>query len=128
MNSHDSSVPTLLVHFKSKDLDVLHQQGQFWHLFLSQGAVVINQDEKGTWTMHIPLPSEADINDLNPEEMVYAALGDAGPPQKFRIDQILVTSTWRANLSVANQYRSKGKRVFLAGDSGNSLLRNQKPL
>ncbi|RHZ53582.1 uncharacterized protein CDV56_106449 [Aspergillus thermomutatus] len=86
------SVPTLLVHFKSKDLDVLHRQGQFWHLFLSQDAVVINQDEKDTWTVHIPLTPGADENDLNPEEMVYAALGDAGAPQKFKIDQILVTT------------------------------------
>lgn len=69
--------------------------------------------------MHIPLAPGLDQEALNPEEMVYAAIGDSGAPQRFKIDQILVTSAWSANLAVADEYRTRGKRVFLAGDSGN---------
>lgn len=111
----------LLVHFKSSDLSILHRHGQFWHLFLSKGACVISQDEKDTWTIHIPLAPDVDSATLNPEEMVYAAVGDSGLPQRFRIDEILVTSVWSANLSVADDYFTKSKRVILAGDSGISL-------
>ena len=59
-----------------------------------------------------------DEDTLNPEEMVYAAMGDSGSPQRFKIDKILVTSVWSANLSVADDYLTKSKRVILAGDSG----------
>ncbi|KNG83319.1 hypothetical protein ANOM_007572 [Aspergillus nomiae NRRL 13137] len=112
----------LLVHFKSSDLGILHRQGQFWHLFLSTGACVINQDEKDTWTIHMPLAPDADLETLNAEEMVFAALGDAGQPQRFTIDKILVTSAWNANLSVADTYSTKSRRVLLAGDSAHQNI------
>lgn len=113
-----SSVPTLLVHLKSKDLEVIHRQGQFWHLFLSKGGVVISQDEKDTWTIHTPMPPDTDIADIDLEQAVYAALGDSGPPQPIKIDEILVSSIWRVSLGVAEQFCSPAKRTFLAGDSG----------
>ncbi|PLB49969.1 monooxygenase [Aspergillus steynii IBT 23096] len=116
------SVPTLLVHLKSSDLEVLHRQGQFWHLFLSKGGVVISQDEKDTWTIHTPMPPDTDIADIDLEQAVYAALGDSGPPQPIRIDKILVSSTWRASLGVAEQFRSAEKRIFLAGDSAHQNI------
>lgn len=108
----------LLVHFKSSDLGVLHRQGQFWHLFFSKAACVISQDERDTWTIHIPLAPDVDTETLNAEEMVYAAVGDEGEPQRFKIDKIFVTSVWSASLSVADDYFTKSKRVILAGDSG----------
>ena len=114
----------MLVHFKSSDLDVLHRQGQFWHLFLSKGGCVISQDEKDTWTIQIPLASDVDEDAMNPEEMVYEAVGDAGEPVRFRIDKILVTSVWSANLSIADHYLTKGKRVIFAGDSGMLISSN----
>ncbi|KAJ5148301.1 hypothetical protein N7526_001653 [Penicillium atrosanguineum] len=116
------SVPTLLVHLKSRDLKVIHRQGQFWHLFLSKGGVVISQDEKDTWTIHTPMPPDTDIADIDLEQAVYAALGDSGPPQPIEIDEILVSSTWRASLGVAEQFRSPGKRTFLAGDSAHQNI------
>ncbi|PYH37631.1 monooxygenase [Aspergillus neoniger CBS 115656] len=103
------SGPTLLVHLKSRDLEVIHRQGQFWHLFLSKGSVVITQDEKDTWTIHTPIPPDTDLADIDIEKAVYAALGDSGPPQPITIDKIL-------------QFRSPKKRVFLAGDSAHQNI------
>ncbi|KAL5366589.1 FAD binding domain-containing protein [Aspergillus floccosus] len=116
------SVPTLLVHLRSRDLEVIHRQDQFWHLFLSKGGVVISQDEKDTWTIHTPMPPDTDIADIDLEQAIYAALGDSGPPQPIKIDEILVSSIWRASLGVAEQFRSAGKHAFLAGDSAHQNI------
>lgn len=46
----NSPVSFLLVHFKSSDLARLHKQGRFWHLFIlldgTFGGACICQDEK----------------------------------------------------------------------------------
>ncbi|XHG04455.1 hypothetical protein AWENTII_007723 [Aspergillus wentii] len=60
--------------------------------------------------------------DIDLEQAVYAALGDSGPPQPIKIDKILVRSTWRASLGVAETFRSPGKRIFLAGDSAHQNI------
>ncbi|PWY74255.1 monooxygenase [Aspergillus eucalypticola CBS 122712] len=102
------SGPTLLFHLKSRDFEVIHRKGLFWHLFLSKGS----QDEKDTWTIHTPTPPDTDIADIDLEQAVYAALGDSGPPQPIKIDKIVVSSILRANLS----------RAFLAGDSAHQNI------
>jgi hypothetical protein len=49
-NGEYSEASFLLVHFKSRDLEHLHKQGRFWHLFTfangSFGGAVISQDER----------------------------------------------------------------------------------
>lgn len=115
---HPRPMAMFLVHFKSRDLEVLHRQGQFWHIFFPNGGVIISQDEEDTWTTHLPIPLGTKVETLSPEEAVYEVLGGSVIKQKIKIDKILVTSTWRANLCVADRYRSEKKRVFLAGDSG----------
>ena len=109
----------MLVHFRSRDLTRLHAQGQFWHIFFTGGAVIISQDEVDTFTVHTPIPLDADINDFDVYQTVYKALGSStGVPYPIKIDEILVKSSWRPNLVTADNYRSKAGRVFLAGDSG----------
>src|ERR1700730_16944230 len=52
-----------LVHFRSLDLTNLHALGHFWHLYTSNGAVLIAQNEVDTWTLHQDLGAEADDPD-----------------------------------------------------------------
>ncbi|KAL6234084.1 hypothetical protein BDW75DRAFT_231465 [Aspergillus navahoensis] len=111
-----------LIHFKSRDLTRLHAQGQFWHIYFTTGQVIISQDEKDTWTVHCPIPLDADLSNIDPKEAVYAALGGAHSPYRIGIDEILVTSNWRPNICIAERYMSKKKRVFLAGDSAHQNI------
>jgi hypothetical protein len=106
-----------LVHFKSTDLTRLHKQGQFWHIFFSSGAVIISQDEVDTWTCHIPVPLDTDISTMDPKECVYRTLGGSAEPYPVKIDKVLVTSSWRPNICIADRYTSKGKRIYLSGDA-----------
>jgi len=98
-------------------------QGQFWHIYFTNGSVIISQDEVNTWTTHTPVPLDCEVEKLDPTEQVYKALGGSGEPFSVKIDEILVTSSWRPNLAVADTYRSNGGRVFLAGDSGKNVTR-----
>lgn len=111
-----------LVHFKSRDLERLHIQGQFWHIFFTTGHVIISQDEKDTWTIHTPIPLDANIDDLNPRDIICEALGAEGLPCHIKIDEILITSRWRPNICIAERYISPGGRVFLSGDAAHQNI------
>ncbi|EXJ60041.1 hypothetical protein A1O7_04190 [Cladophialophora yegresii CBS 114405] len=113
-----------LVHFKSPDLTRLHRQGQFWHIFFTSGHVIISQDEVDTWTAHTPLPLDFDTSTLDPKDTIYRVLGGSGPPCHIDIDEILVTSTWRPNICIAERYISRGGkgRVFLSGDAAHQNI------
>lgn len=111
-----------LIHFKSRDLERLRKQGQFWHIFFTTGHVCIAQDEKDTWTVHCPVPIGTNITDIDPREAIYMALGGELAPFKIEIDEILVTSTWRPNICIAERYISNKSRVFLAGDSAHQNI------
>lgn len=102
-----------LIHFKSRDLDRILAQGRFWHVFFTAGSVIISQDEVEAWTVHIPVPLDTHIHQIDPYEAIYSALGDHGDPNKIQIDEILVNSSWQPNVAVADNYRSKGVRLFL---------------
>ncbi|KAH8812864.1 FAD-binding domain-containing protein [Xylogone sp. PMI_703] len=112
---------TLLVHFKSQDLERLYKHGRFWHIFAANenglGSAVISQDDMGIFTTHLMLPLEADHTKIDSYDAVYTALGGLGGPYKITIDEILIRSTYRHSIAIARSYRSPGGRVFLAGDS-----------
>jgi FAD-dependent monooxygenase len=110
------------VHFKSRDLSRLHRQGQFWHIFFTSGHVIISQDEVDTWTAHTPLPLDFDTSTLDPKEAVYRVLGGSGDPSPIEIDEVLVTSSWRPNICIAERYISAKGRVFLSGDSAHQNI------
>lgn len=111
-----------LVHFKSRDLDALLKQGQFWHLFFTNGSVIISQDEVETWTIHTPISLDTDWKALDPEETIYKALGGSFAPYPITIDQILVSSCWRPNIAVAERFASESLRVFLVGDAAHQNI------
>ncbi|KAK1240402.1 hypothetical protein MKX07_004430 [Trichoderma sp. CBMAI-0711] len=112
----------MLVHFKSRDVTRLHKQGQFWHIGFAHGAFLIAQDEVDTWTLHTPIPIDADWEKIDPQETVYNALGGPSGPWPIKIDEILVKSTWRPNICIAERYISPSGRVFLAGDSAHQNI------
>ena len=91
-----------LVHFRSRDLERLHRQGQFWHIFFSSGQAIIAQDEEDTWTLHTPIPLDMDTSTLDPYEAVCKGLGASCDPFPIEIDEILVTSVWRPNIFLAD--------------------------
>ncbi|EXJ73511.1 uncharacterized protein A1O5_03272 [Cladophialophora psammophila CBS 110553] len=111
-----------LVHFKSRDLSRIQRQGQFWHIFFTTGHVIISQDEVDTWTAHTPLPLDFDVSTLDPEETVYRVLGGSSEPWPIKIDEVLVTSTWRPNICIAEKYISPHGRIFLSGDAAHQNI------
>ncbi|KAL5339789.1 FAD binding domain-containing protein [Aspergillus crustosus] len=115
-----------LIHFKSLDLTRLHTQGQFWHLFLTNGSILISQNELDTWTLHRPIPLNADIDidisSVDAKQAIYESLGGEFTAYKIEIDEILVTSIWRPTIAIAERYVSEHHRVFLAGDSAHQNI------
>ncbi|RTE70052.1 hypothetical protein BHE90_015556 [Fusarium euwallaceae] len=116
----------LLIHFESRDLENLHKQGRFWHLFLfnqgSFGGAVISQDEKSIFTVHYPLGPGTDEYSMSSEDAVYTVLGGAHGPFKIKIDKVLVRSTYRPSTAVAKSFSGPGLRVFLAGDAAHQNI------
>ena len=108
----------LLVHFKSRDLSRLQKQGQFWHIFFTHGGVIISQDEVDTWTTHLPISLDQNIDEIDAKDSIFKVLGGHTGPFPIEVDKVLVKSSWRPNLAVADEFRTKLGRVFLAGDSG----------
>jgi FAD-dependent monooxygenase len=106
-----------LVHFRSADVADLHALGQFWHLYITGGAILIAQDEVDTWTLHVDLGPDVDDPDPigDPHEFVASALG-----RPIEIDEILASSVWRPNALLADRYGRD--RILLAGDSAHTMV------
>jgi hypothetical protein len=100
----------------------MHKQGQFWHIFFTSGAVIIAQDEIDTWTTHLPVPIDIDVESLDPKKQIQQVLGGSLAPYPIKVDEILVTSVWRPNICLADRYRSDGGRIFLSGDSAHQNI------
>ncbi|KAI3557051.1 FAD binding domain-containing protein [Colletotrichum abscissum] len=111
-----------LIHFKSRDLTALHKQGQFWHIFFTSGSVIISQDEVDTWTIHLPISLDTDWKSLDPTESIYRGLGGSLAPYPIKVDEILVCSSWRPNIAIAERFASESFRVFLAGDAAHQNI------
>lgn len=105
-----------LIHFKSRDLKTLHRYGQFWHYACATGIVIIAQDEKDTWTAHIPAPPDQQESWApDPEALITELLGAA-----VEIDEVLLTGLWTPRMRLADSYGSG--RVFLAGDAVHQVI------
>jgi FAD-dependent monooxygenase len=127
LTSKKSPACALLVHFKSRDLARIQKQGQFWHIYLLAppgqfGGVIIAQDEIDTWTAHLFLPPDGDASQIDSRDAVYRLLGGLGPKYEIEIDEILVRSVWRLNLSIARTWTGPHCRVFIAGDAAHQTI------
>ena len=108
----------LMVHFRSTDLKRIYSQGRFWHANFLTGGAIVNQDEEKTFTVHQMVSPDVDMSAIDAREFLFKALGGIDKPCVLDDVEILVKSTWRSELAVANSFRSAKGRVFLAGDAG----------
>jgi len=106
------------VHFKSKDTDKIQSQGDFWHLTILNGAIVVAQDEVDTYTVHRMIPPGTDFRFEDPVDFVNESLGGVGGPFDINVHEVLAHGKWQGDLSIADSFRSGKGRVFLAGDAG----------
>ena len=106
-----------LVHFRSLDLTNLHGLGQFWHVYTSNGAALIAQNEIDTWTLHQDLGAQVDDPDPigDPREFVAGALG-----RPIVIEEVLASSVWRPSALLAESYGRD--RILLAGDAVHTMI------
>lgn len=96
----------------------MQSKGEFWHLTILNGALVVAQDEIDTYTVHRMIPPGVDFEMGNPVDFVKESLGGLGGPLDIEIDNVIVHGRWQGDLAVADAFRSAKGRVFLAGDSG----------
>ncbi len=105
--------PSYLVHFKSGALDLLQRWGIIWHR-RSGTSGVIAQDDRDTWTVQFRVAPDGSDLPSDPALLLRQVFGrDIGA-------DIIVANAWRANLLVADRYRSG--RVLLAGDSVHQVI------
>ena len=117
----------LLVHFKSRDLQRLHKQGHFWHIFFPHekagvGGAIIAQDEVDHFTTHMFIPLDAEHEKIDSRQAVYMVLGGLYGEYPIEIDEILVRSVWRPHIVVTQKWSSPNLRVFLAGDAAHQNI------
>jgi 2-polyprenyl-6-methoxyphenol hydroxylase-like FAD-dependent oxidoreductase len=103
----------LMIHFKSKDRDILNPWGIAWHLQTAAGNLVA-QDDVDTWTVHVPLPPGTDESALDPGQVLRQFVG-----RDFDF-RILVSNPWGPNQVVADRYIEN--RVILAGDAAHQVI------
>ncbi len=106
--------PRYMVHFRSDAREVLQRWGIAWHYQSPRHGVMICQDDREAWTLHAPIPPDADPGSLDPRMLLTAFLGTEVP-----VD-ILQANPWVAHLLVAERYRAG--RVFLLGDSAHQYI------
>ena len=102
-----------LVHFRSRDYELLHQFGQGWHYQCGWGQVVA-QDDKEQWTLHSLVPPDAGFDSIDPRKLVVDLMG-----RDFDFE-VLVANPVTLNYQVAHQYRIG--RTFLVGDAAHQFV------
>jgi FAD-dependent monooxygenase len=96
----------------------MQSKGDFWHLTILNGVVVVAQDEVDTYTMHRMIPPGIKFQLGDPVDFINESLGGVGGPFDIKVDEVLAHGQWQSDLSIADSFRSGKGRVFLAGDAG----------
>ncbi|GGY91127.1 FAD-dependent monooxygenase [Novosphingobium colocasiae] len=102
-----------LVHFRSRDYELLHQFGQAWHYQTGWGQIVA-QDDVEQWTLHCLVPPDAGFEAIDPRRLVIDLMG-----KDFDFE-VLVANPVTLNYQVAHQYRVG--RAFLVGDAAHQFV------
>ncbi|MEO0369176.1 MAG: FAD-dependent monooxygenase [Pseudomonadota bacterium] len=106
--------PRFMIHWKSPELELFERWGVAWHLQSPDGWSIISQNDKDTWTVHIPPELYPDIENADPKEVLFSILGC-----EFECE-ILVANIWHPRLGLADGYGSG--RVWMAGDSTHQVI------
>lgn len=117
---------SVYIHFKTKELEKMQSQGDFWHMILLGSGLIVAQDEVEIYTLHKILPPGVEVDISNPAEFIKETLGGMVGPLDIKIDEVILNGKWRSDLSIANSFRSDNGRIFLAGDSGTCSHSNFK--
>lgn len=102
-----------LVHFRSRDYELLHQFGQGWHYQTGWGQIVA-QDDVEEWTLHALVPPDEGFDSVDPRKLVVDLMG-----KNFEFE-ILVANPVTLNYQVAHHYRAG--RAFLVGDAAHQFV------
>ena len=97
-------------YFRSRRVTELARNAPGWMLrFIAGRAILVAIDGHDGWLMHTNVPDGADPASWDPEEAMFAAIGE---PFDY---EILDRSRWTPKAMVADAWRDRN--VFLAGDA-----------
>ena len=103
-----------MIHWESDDLNLMERFGTAWHIQSPMGWSIISQNDKDTWTIHIPLIRVEGYEQRDPKEILFEQLG-------CRFDcEILLANPWYPRLGLADHYGTG--RVWLAGDAVHQVI------
>ncbi|MYE13146.1 MAG: FAD-monooxygenase [Gammaproteobacteria bacterium] len=103
-----------MIHWTSPELDLFERFGKAWHIQSPMGWSIISQNDRDTWTVHIPVPAIRDPEDRDPKEILFEFLGC-----EFECE-VQVANPWGPRLGLADSYGAG--RVWLAGDSAHQFI------
>jgi len=98
-----------MIHFTSTELNFFERFGQAWHIQSPNGSTIISQNDKDTWTLHIPLRKGEEVDKIDPKQKLFECIG-----KEFDCT-IQIANAWTPRLSVVDKF-GEG-RVWLAGDA-----------
>jgi 2-polyprenyl-6-methoxyphenol hydroxylase-like FAD-dependent oxidoreductase len=102
-----------MVHFRTKDRDLMRKWGVTWHYQNGLGTI-ISQNDDDIYTLQAWLIPELELEKKTPQEVLEGWVG-----RSFEYE-ILQANPWTASLVVAQHYREG--RVLLAGDSAHQFI------
>ncbi|KAG0646843.1 FAD-dependent monooxygenase apdD [Hyphodiscus hymeniophilus] len=109
------------VHFRTKEYEKMQSKGNFWHLTMVNGVLVVAQDEIDTYTVHRIVPPGVSFDMEKPVEFINDSLGGIGGHFEVTVDEVIAHGKWRSELATSESFRSRKGRIFLAGDSAHQL-------
>lgn len=98
-----------MIHFTSPELKFFERFGEAWHIQSPNGSTIISQNDKDTWTLHIPLREGEDVSKIDPKQKLYELIG-----KEFECT-VTQANAWTPRLSVVEKF-GEG-RVWMAGDA-----------
>ncbi len=103
-----------MIHWTSPELELFERFGTAWHIQSPMGWSIISQNDRDTWTVHIPLAAIEDVENRDPKDILFEFLG-----REFECE-IKVANPWYPRLGLADGYGSG--RVWLAGDAVHQVI------
>ena len=103
-----------MIHWTSPELELFERFGTAWHIQSAMGWTIISQNDRDTWTVHIPLPAIRDPEIRDPKDILFEFLGC-----EFECE-IQVANAWGPRLGRADRYGAGP--VWLAGDAAHQFI------
>ena len=106
--------PMYMIHLESGELETFERFGIAWHIQSPLRWSIISQNDRDTWTIHMPVRLYPEVEKTDAKEFLYGLLGC-----EFDCN-ILLAHRWYPRLGLADNYGSG--RVWLAGDSVHQVI------